>query len=77
MYLEYIVFLGDSLTCTMDNSVALESDLQRVQKKIGDLQKQRQELSVQVKQLTDRSSSLSKQKSPMSSVQNTQCKYSA
>ncbi|KAJ8930036.1 hypothetical protein NQ314_017201 [Rhamnusium bicolor] len=40
---------GDSLTCVVGNSAMLESDLQRVQKKIGDLQKQRQELSIQVR----------------------------
>ncbi|CAG9816546.1 unnamed protein product [Phaedon cochleariae] len=65
---------GDSLTCTMGNSAMLESDLQRVQKKIGDLQKQRQELSIQVRQLTDRSSNVPQHKSPPSStIQNSQC----
>lgn len=55
----------------MDNSITLESELQKIQKKVGDLQKQRQELSMQVKQLTDRSSNLTPQKS---SAQNNQCK---
>nr|XP_023015064.1 uncharacterized protein LOC111504637 isoform X2 [Leptinotarsa decemlineata] len=65
---------GDSLTCAMGNSAMLESDLQRVQKKIGDLQKQRQELSIQVRQLTDRSSNVPQQKSsPSSAVQNSPC----
>lgn len=34
----------------------LESDLHKVQQKVNDLQRQRQELSMQVRQLTDRSS---------------------
>lgn len=48
---------GDSLPC-VGSSAVLESDLQRVQQKVNDLQKQRQELSMQVKQLTDRSNNL-------------------
>lgn len=44
----------------------LESDLHRVQQKVGDLQRQRQEISMQVRQLTDRSNSL--QQSRPSSV---------
>ncbi|KAL1493065.1 hypothetical protein ABEB36_011202 [Hypothenemus hampei] len=44
---------GDSLPYL--SGQALETDLERVQKKIGDLQKQREELSLQVRQLTDRS----------------------
>ncbi|XP_015834930.1 uncharacterized protein kmr isoform X3 [Tribolium castaneum] len=52
---------GDSLPCAMGTSAMLESDLQRVQQKVGDLQKQRQELSLQVRQLTDRSNSLQQQ----------------
>ncbi|CAH1133639.1 unnamed protein product [Ceutorhynchus assimilis] len=47
---------GDSLPYLSGSSQALESNLERVQKKIGDLQKQREELSLQVRQLTDRSS---------------------
>lgn len=51
---------GDSLTCGIGNignsNGLMESDLQKVQQKVGDLQKQRQELSLQVRQLTDRSS---------------------
>ncbi|XP_066152794.1 uncharacterized protein kmr isoform X2 [Euwallacea fornicatus] len=47
---------GDSLPyLSGSSSHVLESDLERVQKKIGDLQKQREELSFQVRQLTDRS----------------------
>ncbi|RZB39923.1 uncharacterized protein BDFB_000431, partial [Asbolus verrucosus] len=61
---------GDSLPCAMGTSAMLESDLQRVQQKVGDLQKQRQELSMQVRQLTDRSNNLQQQikHSPSSSV---------
>lgn len=44
----------------------LESDLQRVQQKVGDLQRQRQELSIQVRQLTDRSNNLQQQIKPFS-----------
>lgn len=69
-----LLVLGDSLTCAVGNSAMLESDLQRVQKKIGDLQKQRQELSIQVRQLTDRSNNIPQQKSSPSSVQSSQCK---
>lgn len=72
-FISYLI-LGDSLTCVMDNSVTLESELQRVQKKVGDLQKQRQELSIQVKQLTDRSSNLTSQKVSIL-AQHNQCKF--
>ncbi|XP_076261927.1 pleckstrin homology domain-containing family A member kramer isoform X3 [Rhynchophorus ferrugineus] len=46
---------GDSLPYLSGTSQVLETDLEKVQKKIGDLQKQREELSLQVRQLTDRS----------------------
>lgn len=59
-----ILYLGDSLPCFVGNSAALESDLQRVQQKVGDLQRQRQELSMQVRQLTDRSNSLQQEIKP-------------
>ncbi|XP_018325988.1 uncharacterized protein LOC108737573 isoform X2 [Agrilus planipennis] len=49
---------GDSLPCALGTSAMLESDLHRVQQKTGDFQRQRQELSMQVRQLTDRSSNL-------------------
>ncbi|XP_060515874.1 uncharacterized protein LOC132695573 isoform X2 [Cylas formicarius] len=48
---------GDSLPYMTDSNVAFETDLERVQKKIGDLQKQREELRLQVRQLTDKSNS--------------------
>lgn len=38
------------------NSTVLESDLYKVQQNVGDLERQRLELSMQVRQLTDRSS---------------------
>lgn len=52
---------GDSLPCAASSSALLESELHRVQQLVGDLQRQRQELSLQVRQLTDRSHSLSEQ----------------
>lgn len=61
-----MMVLGDSLPCFVGNSAILESDLQRVQQKVGDLQRQRQELSMQVRQLTDRSNSLQQQIKPAS-----------
>ncbi|KRT79555.1 Pleckstrin homology domain containing protein [Oryctes borbonicus] len=57
---------GDSLPCVVGTSAMLESDLQRVQQKVGDLQRQRQELSIQVRQLTDRSNNLQQQIKPFS-----------
>jgi peptidoglycan hydrolase CwlO-like protein len=61
----------------MGTSAMLESDLQRVQQKVGDLQKQRQELSMQVRQLTDRSNNLQQQikHSPSSVTQTNQSRY--
>lgn len=46
---------------------ALESELKRVQMLVGDLQRQRYELSSQVRQLTEKSQSLSQQIRPPSS----------
>ncbi|XP_063929554.1 uncharacterized protein LOC135141905 isoform X3 [Zophobas morio] len=65
---------GDSMLCAGGTSAMLESDLQRVQQKVGDLQKQRQELSLQVRQLTDRSNSLQQQvkRSPSAVTPNNQ-----
>lgn len=73
-YFNYVICTGDSLPCAAGTSAMLESDLQRVQQKVGDLQKQRQELSLQVRQLTDRSNSLQQQikHSPASATQNNQ-----
>lgn len=55
---------GDSLPCAAGTSAMLEAELHRVQSLVGDLQRQRQELSTQVRQLTDRSHSLSQQIHP-------------
>lgn len=49
---------------TSGTSAALEKELRRVQQLVGDLQRQRQELSVQVKQLTEKSHSLVQQIKP-------------
>ncbi|XP_017777199.1 PREDICTED: uncharacterized protein LOC108563122 isoform X3 [Nicrophorus vespilloides] len=57
---------GDSLPCVVGTSAMLESDLQKVQQKVGDLQRQRQELCMQVRQLTDRSNNLQQQIKPFS-----------
>jgi hypothetical protein len=45
-------------------TAALEAELRRVQLLVGDLQRQRQELSLQVRQLTEKSHSLSQQIRP-------------
>lgn len=45
-------------------TAALEAELKRVQTLVGDLQRQRQELSLQVRQLTEKSHSLSEQIRP-------------
>lgn len=52
---------------TSGTSAALEKELRRVQQLVGDLQRQRQELSVQVKQLTEKSHSLVQQIKPQAS----------
>lgn len=45
-------------------TAALEKELRRVQQLVGDLQRQRQELSIQVRQLTEKSHSLVQQIRP-------------
>lgn len=45
-------------------TAALEAELRRVQQLVGDLQRQRQELSVQVRQLTEKSHNLVQQIRP-------------
>lgn len=63
------------MPCFVGTSAMLESDLQRVQQKVGDLQRQRKELSMQVRQLTDRSNNLQQQIKPLSnSIHNNQGK---
>ncbi|XP_039295349.1 uncharacterized protein LOC120353912 [Nilaparvata lugens] len=49
---------------TGPTTAALEAELRRVQTLVGDLQRQRHELSIQVRQLTDKSRSLSQQIRP-------------
>ncbi|CAB0034212.1 unnamed protein product [Trichogramma brassicae] len=51
---------------TANTTQALEKELRRVQQLVGDLQRQRQELSVQVRQLTEKSHSLVQQIRPQS-----------
>uniref|UniRef100_A0A8D9AGS6 Pleckstrin homology domain-containing family A member 7 n=1 Tax=Cacopsylla melanoneura TaxID=428564 RepID=A0A8D9AGS6_9HEMI len=53
-----------SSTSSGPSVAALEAELRRVQALVGDLQRQRQELSAQVKQLTEKSNSLSQQIRP-------------
>ncbi|KAL1448101.1 hypothetical protein WDU94_001894 [Cyamophila willieti] len=55
---------GSSTASSGPSVAALEAELRRVQALVGDLQRQRQELSAQVKQLTERSNSLSQQIRP-------------
>ncbi|XP_050313189.1 uncharacterized protein LOC126748184 isoform X2 [Anthonomus grandis grandis] len=64
---------GDSLPYFTGSSQVLESDLEKVQKKIGDLQKQRDELSLQVRQLTDRSNTPHLQQAKISFSSDSQC----
>jgi len=45
-------------------TAALEAELRRVQQLVGDLQRQRQELSIQVRHLTEKSHSLVQQIRP-------------
>jgi predicted nuclease with TOPRIM domain len=49
---------------TSGTTAALEKELRRVQQLVGDLQRQRQELSIQVRQLTEKSHSLVQQIRP-------------
>uniref|UniRef100_A0ABD2W9F8 PH domain-containing protein n=1 Tax=Trichogramma kaykai TaxID=54128 RepID=A0ABD2W9F8_9HYME len=53
---------------TANTTQALEKELRRVQQLVGDLQRQRQELSVQVRQLTEKSHSLVQQIRPQSNT---------
>lgn len=49
---------------TLSTTAALEAELRRVQQLVGDLQRQRHELSAQVKQLTEKSDTLVQQIRP-------------
>nr|CAD7568725.1 unnamed protein product [Timema californicum] len=55
---------SDSGSPSNGTTVALEAELRRVQQLVGDLQRQRQELSMQVRQLTEKSHSLVQQMRP-------------
>lgn len=57
-------YAGSMTRDTSGTTVALETELRRVQQLVGDLQRQRQELSVQVRQLTEKSHSLVQQIRP-------------
>ncbi|XP_063981156.1 uncharacterized protein Kmr isoform X3 [Diachasmimorpha longicaudata] len=57
-------YAGNMTRDTSGTTVALETELRRVQQLVGDLQRQRQELSVQVRQLTEKSHSLVQQIRP-------------
>jgi seryl-tRNA synthetase len=51
------------------STVALEMELRRVQNLVGDLQRQRHDLSAQVRQLTEKSQTLAQQMRPTSQQQ--------
>lgn len=51
-------------SATLSTTAALEAELRRVQQLVGDLQRQRHELSAQVKQLTEKSDTLVQQIRP-------------
>nr|CAD7590304.1 unnamed protein product [Timema genevievae] len=55
---------SDSGSPSNGTTAALEAELRRVQQLVGDLQRQRQELSMQVRQLTEKSHSLVQQMRP-------------
>ncbi|XP_011299981.1 uncharacterized protein kmr isoform X3 [Fopius arisanus] len=57
-------YAGNMTRDTSGTTVALETELRRVQQLVSDLQRQRQELSVQVRQLTEKSHSLVQQIRP-------------
>ena len=57
-----VPFVPDSVAT--GTTAALEAELRRVQQLVGDLQRQRQELSIQVRHLTDKKHSLVQQFRP-------------
>lgn len=57
-----VALVPDSMSC--GTTAALEAELQRVQQLVGDLQRQRQELSIQVRHLTEKSHTLVQQIRP-------------
>ncbi|XP_023289885.1 serine/arginine repetitive matrix protein 2 isoform X1 [Orussus abietinus] len=61
-------YAGNMARDPSGTTAALEAELRRVQQLVGDLQRQRQELSVQVRQLTEKSHSLVQQIRPQSAA---------
>lgn len=57
-----VALVPDSVSAS--TTAALEAELRRVQQLVGDLQRQRQELSIQVQHLTEKSHSLVQQIRP-------------
>lgn len=60
-------YAGNMTRDPSGTTAPLEMELRRVQQLVGDLQRQRKELSVQVQQLTEKSHSLVQQIRPQSS----------
>ncbi|XP_026828633.1 uncharacterized protein LOC105277793 isoform X4 [Ooceraea biroi] len=60
-------YAGNIARDTSSTTAPLEAELRRVQQLVGDLQRQRKELSIQVRQLTEKSHSLVQQIRPQSS----------
>lgn len=56
--------LNDAVSHTGGTTAVLESELRRVQHLVGDMQRQRQELSMAVRQLTENSNTLCQQIKP-------------
>lgn len=57
-------YAGNVARDTSSTTAPLEAELRRVQQLVGDLQRQRKELSIQVRQLTEKSHSLVQQIRP-------------
>lgn len=60
-------YAGNITRDTSSTTAPLEAELRRVQQLVGDLQRQRKELSIQVRQLTEKSHSLVQQIRPQPS----------
>ncbi|XP_067214644.1 uncharacterized protein kmr isoform X3 [Linepithema humile] len=60
-------YAGNIVRDTSSTTAPLEAELRRVQQLVGDLQRQRKELSIQVRQLTEKSHSLVQQIRPQPS----------
>lgn len=60
-------YAGNIARDTSSTTAPLEAELRRVQQLVGDLQRQRKELSIQVRQLTEKSHSLVQQIRPQPS----------